>query len=489
MKFPAKAQRRKEKLNQRLSLRLCAFAGNCLVILLCAGMLKAQDNPQSRLTLSVPATGVIKVEAELSAPGRSWSFRNAYASALGLAERVEDFRAFEASGQDARVKKSAVGEFRSELDATRISYTVKLSEPRPEHLPHVSWLDGDRGILMFADLVPIDIEKLSCKFTLPTGWSVESAVAPDANGQYQVSDPLKAVFLVGSLLRKRSNTVNGMLLDTVVSGMWGFKDEDAWKTAAKVMQKHFELTGFRLPGKSVVLIAPIPASVGEKMWRAEARGSTVVLLVNPAARKQMFTEQLAVVFTHEMLHLWVPNALKLEGDYDWFFEGFTMYMALRAALELKVVKFDGFLNTLGGAYKYYLDHPDEVSLIKASETRWTGGFSHVYIKGMLVAFLYDLMLRKESGGRATLAHRYRELFNGGVADGADGNEAIIKVLGSSPALKDFTKSYIENSRPLKLEELVRPYGLQLFWNDMRTQLTVSSHLDEDQKQLLRSLGY
>jgi hypothetical protein len=436
----------------------------------------------------MPTAGQIKVEAELSAPARSWSFRNSYASALGLAERIGDFRALGDSGQDARVKNSAVGEFRSELDATKISYTVKLSEPRSEHLPYVSWLDGERGILMFADIVPIDIAELSCKFTLPTGWSVESSVTTNANGLYSVSDTVKAVFLIGSLLRKKSNTVDGMPLDIVVSGTWDFKDDDAWKMAARVMQKHFALTGYRLPNKSVVMIAPV--SMPQK-WKAETRGSTVVLLVNPAERKQMFTGQLGVIFTHELLHLWVPNALSLGGDYDWFFEGFTMYMALRTALELKIIKFDGFLNTLGGSYKYYIEHPDELSLVEASETRWTitSGFAHVYIKAMLVAFLYDLMVRKESGGKITLANRYRELFHTGDTDGAYGNEAIIRLLGASPALKDFVKTYIENRRPLKLEELVRAYGLQLHWSDMQTKLTVSENLDADQKQLLRSLGY
>ena len=145
-----------------------------------------------------------------------------------------------------RVKKSAVGEFRSELDATRISYTVKLSEPRAEHLPYVSWLDGERGILMFADLVPIDIENLSCKFTLPTGWSVESSVTPDANGQYKVSEPLKAVFLVGSLLRKRSNTVEGMLLDSVVSGMWDFKDDDVVEDGCASHGETFRSDGIQI---------------------------------------------------------------------------------------------------------------------------------------------------------------------------------------------------------------------------------------------------
>jgi hypothetical protein len=103
--------------------------------------------------------------------------------------------------------------------------------------------------------------------------------------------------------------------------------------------------------------------------------------------------------------------------------------------------------------------------------------------------LYDLMLRKESGGKANLADRYRALFNGGVAAGASGNEVIIKLLGVSPATSDFTKSFIENSRDLKFEELVTAYGLQLDWSEQKSQLKVSSKLDSEQKQLLRSLGY
>ena len=58
------------------------------------------------------------------------------------------------------------------------------------------------------------------------------------------------------------------------------------KTAARVMQKHFALTGFRLPNKSVVMIAPLPVAAANIMWKAETRGSTVVLLVNPAESKR-----------------------------------------------------------------------------------------------------------------------------------------------------------------------------------------------------------
>ncbi len=90
------------------------------------------------------------------------------------------------------------------------------------------------------------------------------------------------------------------------------------------------------------------------MWKAETRGSTVVVARRSGcAQPDTRSDKLGVIFSHELLHLWVPNSLKLEGDYDWFFEGFTLYMALRTALELKVINFKGFLNTLAGAYDTY----------------------------------------------------------------------------------------------------------------------------------------
>jgi predicted metalloprotease with PDZ domain len=179
----------------------------------------------------------------------------------------------------------------------------------------------------------------------------------------------------------------------------------------------------------------------------------------------------------------------LEGDYDWFFEGFTLYTALRTALDLKAIDFKEFLNTLGRVYDAYSSQPDDVSLIDASETRWTTSGSPVYIKGMLVAFLYDLMIRKESGGKTTLADRYRDLFRGQFTDGADGNEAIISVLGSTPAFRGFMKSYVENSTQVELKQILPAYGLSLDSTGRGSQLRVGGDLNEDQKLLLRSLGY
>jgi predicted metalloprotease with PDZ domain len=254
------------------------------------------------------------------------------------------------------------------------------------------------------------------------------------------------------------------------------------------MQRYLALTGFRLRERSVIMIAPLPIKDRKTGWKAETRGSTVVLLINPDAEVRRWKPQFTVIFAHEVLHLWVPNSLKLEGDYDWFFEGFTLYTALRTSLELGVIDFKEYLNTLGRVYDTYRAHPDTLSLIDESERRWASGGSQVYVKGMLVAFLYDLLMRKESGGQRTLADSYRDLFNSHLTDGAEGNEAIISLLGSTDVSRYFIKAYVESSTAVDLNKVLPAYGLSVLFTSKGSQLRVGD-LNQDQKQLLRSLGY
>ena len=454
-----------------------------LLLLLIPADVSAQSNLHSHVTISISSPGQIKVDALLSKPINSWSFRNAYAGVLGIAERIEDFRAV-----DADVRKAAVGEYRSERKSSRISYTVKLPQPTLADVSHFSWLVKDRGVLMLADLIPLEIHSLSAEFVLPADWAVVSSSPRNADEVYEVAEPEKAVFCVGRDLRTTSTTVEGMSLDVVLSGKWSFKERDAREPATSVMQRYLALTGFRLHDRSVIVIAPLPVKDRKTGWKAETRGSTVVLLINPDAEVRRWKPQLTVIFAHEVLHLWVPNSLKLEGDYDWFFEGFTLYIALCTSLELRAIDFNEYLNTLGRVYDTYHAHPDTFSLIDESERRWASGGSQVYVKGMLVAFLYDLLMRKESGGQRTLADSYRELFSGQLTDGADGNEAIISLLGSTDVSRYFIKAYVESSTAVDLNKVLPAYGLSVLFTSKGSQLRVGD-LNQDQKQLLRSLGY
>ncbi len=450
--------------------------------------LHREDSGAASVTIKMPLPGQLQIEAQSSTPANSWSFRNSYAGILGIAERIDDFRATTASGRDAGGKKIATGEFRSELPASKISYRVNVSKPTAADVSHVSWIAGGYGLLMLGDLLPQDFARISVRFELPGMWGVTSSESGNAN-LYDFVAPEKAVFLIGRSFYKASQAVEDVPVTTVIGGSWPFKARDAAGAATRVMKTYRELTRYKLPNGAFVIIAPLPVKVGDVKWRAETRGSTVMLLIDPDAGFNNWVGQLGIIFTHELLHLWVPNRLGLEGDYDWFFEGFTLYTALQTALKLKIIDFNEYLNTLGRVYDSYLSHDDDLSLIEASERRWTTPGSLIYDKGMLLAFLYDLKIRKESGSATTLADRYRELFSGRVAANANGNDAIIALLDSPPAMNGFARAYVESKAKLELEQVLPSYGLTLNSSGKQSQLSVNPDLNAEQKRLLRSLGY
>ncbi len=424
------------------------------VAALCLASGEVEAQVQARVRISISSPNEIAINAVSSTALRSWSFRNAYAGALGIAERIEQFRADGA-------RKVATGEFRSDGGAREIDYVVRLKLPSAAAVAHVTWLSNDYGFLMFADLLPQEFATVSAQFILPSGWTVHSSTNPES-----ISEPADAVFFVGRAIRQAGKKE----LDCFVGGDWPFKDSVALNASARVMEKYLTLTGYKLPSKPVVMIAPLPVATGSVKWRAETRGSTVILLIEPYAQSPNWKGQLEIIFTHEVFHLWVPNALRLQGDYDWFFEGFTLYTALLTALELKAINFKEYLDTLERAYDSYLSYPHDLSLIDASERRWTSPWPVVYDKGMLVAFLYDLMLRKDSAGKTTLADVYRELFKRPATDPVQGNDVIIKLLKSSRAATEFVQKYIEGSQELEVEHVLQ-------------------ELHTDKPGILKSLGY
>jgi predicted metalloprotease with PDZ domain len=199
--------------------------------------------------------------------------------------------------------------------------------------------------------------------------------------------------------------------------------------------------------------------------------------------------QIGIILTHELFHLWMPNSLSLRGDYDWFFEGFTLYVALQTALKLKLINFQEYLDTLARVYDSYLSYSDDQSLIEASEKRWTTTVPVVYDKGMLVAFVYDITVRSESSGATSLLDKYKLIFSGRAGDRSNANDVIIMALATSPATEIIARSYIRGRERVELEKILPAFGFQFSVDGPKSRLTVRKDLKDPEKHLMRSLGY
>ena len=438
----------------------------------------------------------VRVEGKRNGDATAWSLRNFYGSAAGLAERVEGFALFDEVGAVVNVKKKlAPGEFSAERPASRFAYEMKLEPPAfVSDSSHVSWLTSDRGLLMLADLLPLPLTNARVELLLPDGWKVFTAEASGASSVFEVADAERAVFAVGRDLRERRGRGGGTNFTVATTGEWAFSDAEVADSVEEILKLHQETAGGSALKRALVVLLPLPQlGAAGNLWSAETRGTTVVLVSGRLPSKLAARAQLDGSLTHELFHLWVPNGLRLGGEYSWFYEGFTNYVALRAGMRRGQLTFNDYLNALARAYDSYraARGTKEVSLLEASQRRWSGSAALVYHKGLLVAFLYDLTLMRQTRGKSSLDEVYAELVRryGQGERREDGDRAVSEILGRMSGMREFVGRFVEGAEEITLPALLGPFGLEVKPGGARTHVGVADSLEPAQRELLRKLGY
>ncbi len=475
----------------------------CLVFAAGAWTISSAQTLSIRVQIVPSSPARLLIEAS-GPPSSTWSFPDSYAGVLGLANRVEKFQLFDLQGREIPVRKLAAGQFASDVPAAKIKYEMQIAPPaRASDAAFVSWLDVDRGVLMIGDLLPVfpssqtnDRSRVDVRLELPSGWIAQSTEAKNSRGEFEIAEADRAVIAVGKNLRSSARPIFNKSFAFVTNEQWAFSDDEALDLAARVLQLHGEVAGPLPCANSTLVLLPFPQNVGPNKWSALTRGCTVTLLMGKLPSKIAAESQLGLALTHELFHLWIPNALSLSGDYDWFYEGFTMYQAARAAVRLDLLTFQQFLNAIADAYNgSSTGELQSLSLIEASKRRWTTGGSAVYSKAMVVAFLYDLNLRWQSKGKRSLDDVYRKIFRDhlsnskSVREQADGNSVLVSALRSELTTPDFTSKFITTAAAFDLQQELAPFGLTVDKLGLRSHVFISEHLSSRQRDLLRQLGY
>ena len=484
------------------------FACGALLLGCLASGVKAQ---QLNVTVHVfpGSAGHVVIEGNCE-PTKVWSFRNEYAGISDLGARVDGLKLFDPAGAEVPARKIAPGQFEAATAAGKFRYEVNLAPPaRASDAARVSWLNKEQGLLMLADLLPVSQSKaansresVKVLFKLPAFCAVYSNEKESAQGGFEVADADRAVFVVGTHLRSSRTNVSGMTFGLVTDGDWAFADGEALKLGADVLKMDREVFGAMPSKQGTLILLPFPQPAAVSMWSAETRGSTVTLLMGKLPSKTAALSQLSVPLTHELFHLWVPNALALTGDYDWFYEGFTVYQAARTAVRLGLLTFQEFLNGIARAYDAYAvaADRDRWSLVEASKRRWTAGAPSVYSKSMVVAFLYDLKLRSQSRGKRSLDDVYRKMFQDyhssdagsnrvAAGQGTDGNDAAAIALAGDSGIQGFVQGFIREPVTISLASELAQFGLRVETFGLRTRLSAGEQLSKPQRDLLRELGY
>ncbi|MDQ3800978.1 MAG: hypothetical protein M3384_16270 [Acidobacteriota bacterium] len=460
----------------------------------------AQEIEATIKILSPAPNAVIRVEGKLpdaASAGKNWSFLQSYADVTGLGERIENLKLFDAQNREIQIKKIAPGEFEAEKNAASFRYEVKTEIPHQQltAAAHVSWLSDARGLLMLNDLLPQNLQNAAAKITLemPENWRVATSETKLSDAVFGVKNVEKAIFLIGKDWRGQTKQVEKNELNLATFGEWQFTDAEALEIAETILSEHRKTFGELPFPKTQILLLPFPQAASFERWRAETRGSTVTIISAPTAFKSSAVNRLHEQLRHEIFHLWIPNSLNLSGNYDWFYEGFTLYKALKTGVYLNQIRFDDFLSTLGRAFDLTeaLSRRRSVSLIEASQKRWINSGELIYAKGILVAFLADATLLRESKGKRDLDSIFREVFQKHRAPNQreDGNAAILRILKSNAGLVPLAEKYIEGNSRIDWQGDLQAFGMSAEKTSGATEVKVIAKPSGGQKDLLNKLGY
>jgi len=424
---------------------------------------------------------------------RNFSFLRSAIEIDNLANRISGLILLDVNGKQIAYKRFIAGEFVAEADISSWSYKIAIDIPKnPRAAAHVSWLSGDKGMLMLDDLLPQFGNKVSAVVTLeiPDGWQIATTEAA-SDKIFYVSSTEKAVFAIGKNVRQKKLEVGGSTLNLVTSGEWPFSDEDVAKMAGEIYGEYSKIYGKSPLETSQITILKFPSGVGHGIWEAETRGRNVTIMSADMPFKTQSLQRLHEQMRHEIFHLWLPNGVNLSGNYDWFYEGFALYQSLKTGVHLNRISFHDFLDTLSRAHNIDNLQTRRLSLIEASANRWNGSDTQVYARGMLVAFLCDLALLKESKGKRSVTNVFRRIFEKHrfPSERQDGNAAVLSILQADAELMPIIQEFIKGSGKIDWQTELQSAGIENELGNKRTALRVTEKPTGRQKALLDKLGY
>jgi predicted metalloprotease with PDZ domain len=470
-----------------------------------------QSEPACRIDRISPQPRTLDVKCLVKLPAGKFQlqFADQFAGVGGLSERVYGLRVGAAKSGALQLELRGNGLYSftvtGESQPITISYQMRLARAMdPSQFALVSSLGETAGFLMMADLLPrLCAEESGCDETVnplrlqlvaPQGWQA-ATTEQSREGFFEIRDPQRAVFFLAPMREKRI-TAAALNLRLAIAGNWSFSDEDYFRLAEAIAREQAAIVGSREPGDFLVTLAPFPQPLTGLRSSAVTLGRSVVLLLNPNHDASATFAHYRRHLAHEMFHFYLPNAFRIRENFDWFWEGFTRYVALLTLARLRLVSLREYLDAVGAEYEAYRFNPlrSQVSLVAASPEKFADAASYdlVYRKGMLVAALYDLDLRWQSRGRLNLTRVMRGLYQDYALQGRNvGNREVLDEMRKQGDFSSLIRDDIEGAREIDLGARVKPYGLTVEWNGgskWKVRLNPVKRISERQKVLFDGLA-
>jgi predicted metalloprotease with PDZ domain len=246
------------------------------------------------------------------------------------------------------------------------------------------------------------------RFRLPTGWTVTAPWAEVAGARDTFRVPnfeeLTNVALVMGKYATRT-VRSGASQVTIALGVDLADAMDVFESTARaLLPAATKVFGGAPAGTFVVLANRATYSSGG----AFIRSVSMVFKDAPTAASGV---QLGQFLGHELVHLWLGNAIRaaeVEHEY-WLSEGFTDYLSYRLLVDIGLMSRADLAGVFETQSQKYLTHAGERSL-RAAGLEKDKNYDLVYSGGFMVAVAVDSEIRRGSNNVRDLYAMVREMY-------------------------------------------------------------------------------
>jgi predicted metalloprotease with PDZ domain len=301
------------------------------------------------------------------------------------------------------------------------------------------------------------MEAITVSFDPPPGWTVRTP--------WQEQTRSSRVFSVGDAADLTENLIaftrsvpeeeaaNGFRLREVPTGDWVAAASEVHRVLRASTRYMTRMMAFAGNDAYLVVLLPQRETAGESYRRSFA-------LNFESSPDSTNVAQWGNTVAHEIFHRW--NGWQLHGaDYassQWFQEGVTEYVANVTMAAGGLVDANGFRAKLA-------EHVHDARLL-STPLDVTGGHkgAPLYSAGALVAFTWDVMIRRATAGKRNLGNVLRALVEqtGGGVRAYAWSDIEASLRASAPLdWAGFYRSYIHGGDPLPIGQTLSAAGLRL----------------------------
>ena len=453
----------------------------------------AADTVNYQLRISNAAQHTAEVSARFPASAKADpivqlpNWRTCRYEILPLANGLRHVAAKTADGKPVPIRKTDKATWQLALPAG-VPYTVSYELYANELGLRTRHIDDSHAYLNASAVFVYSPEfravPVTVKLEVPKGWQSRSGMAQDDCGHCFTAadyDELTDSPIETGIHRFYKTTVDGKPIELVIWGDGNYDGEGMLKDLAAISKTTNALFGSTPYTRYLYIVHATDGARGA----TEHLNSTVIQTERWSFQPRSEYLKFARTAAHEFFHTWNVKAYRpaemVPYDYQkenhtnllWIAEGHTSYFENLIALRAGVQNEKQYLGDVSSTLAAYLRTPGrfEQSANESSFDEWiqpdgdrnSNASVSIYPKGEMIGLAMDLMLRKESGGKKSLADVHRGLWQKHkVAQGGFSEADVLALLQqvSGRSWQDFWNRYVIGTEELPVLALLKDAGVE-----------------------------